>query len=67
MTEGLSRPGFTIIGTYLVEAKEFEGALWECDCGRAWHCSSDPTDFAPYWVAVPPRKARKILKRAARL
>ena len=44
----------------LPQGKQFEGALWECDCGQAWHCEN----FT--WCAVPPRMARKILKRAAR-
>lgn len=43
------------------EGGQFEGALWECDCGQAWHCEN----FT--WYAVSPRMARKILKRAARL
>lgn len=40
------------------EGKKFEGALWECDCGQAWHCRN----FT--WYSVTQRRARKILKRA---
>ena len=37
------------------------GAVWRCDCGQHWHC-----DKHDCWWQISDRKARRLIRRAAR-